>query len=101
MLLLKKKLHGLKQASDNWYDILIAGLGIRGFYESVADPCEFLKGSNNKTASYLSSSSECTFAGSGHPLKGPAITLTERGNAIIDHFRKYNSDIIILVYVDD
>jgi hypothetical protein len=100
VLLLKKKLYGLKQASANWYDMLKEGLQIRGFHESVADPCVFLKGSNG-TASSLRSRSECTFTGSDHPLKGQARALMEGGNAIINQFRKDNADIIVLVYVDD
>ena len=100
VLLPKKNIYGLNQDSANLYDMLEEGLQIRGFHESVADPCVFLKGSNDKTASSLRSRSKCTFAGSGHPLKGPACTLMEGGNTIIDHFRKDNADIIVLVYVD-
>ena len=73
---------------------------LRGFHEPVANPCMFLKGSNENAASKLSSS-ECTFAGNGHPPRGPSRTLTSGGSAIIDQFRKDNEDIIVLVYVDD
>ena len=45
VLRLRKSLYGLKQASANWYDMLRKGLEIRGFKESVADPCVFI----NKT----------------------------------------------------
>ena len=96
VLMLKKIVYALKQASNNWYDMLKKGLQIRGFRESVAGSCVFLKGPNKKTASKLSSS-KCTFAGSGHPSKGPARTLMEGGNAIIDQFRKDNVGIIVLV----
>ena len=64
--------------------MLKEGLQIRAFRESVADPCVFHKGSNEKTASKLSSSSECTFDGSGHPLKGRARPLMEGDHVIID-----------------
>ena len=43
VLRLRKSLYGLKQASANWYDMLRKGLEIRGFKESVADPCVFIK----------------------------------------------------------
>ena len=42
VLRLIKSLYGLKQASANWYDMLKKGLEIRGFKESVADPCVFI-----------------------------------------------------------
>ena len=45
VLLLKKSLYGLKQASANWYDKLKNSLQLRGFHESVANPCVFIKGS--------------------------------------------------------
>ena len=44
LLCLKCSLYGLKQASANWYDMLKKGLQRRGFQESVADPCVFLRG---------------------------------------------------------
>ncbi len=40
---LKSSLYGLKQASANWYDCLKKGLERRGFKESKADPCVFIK----------------------------------------------------------
>ena len=43
VLELKKSLYGLKQASSNWYECLKKGLERRGFKESLADPCVFLK----------------------------------------------------------
>jgi len=43
LLRLKRSLYGLKQASANWYDMLKKGLQRRGFQESVADPCVFLR----------------------------------------------------------
>ena len=43
VLRIRKSLYGLKQASANWYDMLNKGLEIRGFKESVADPCVFIK----------------------------------------------------------
>ena len=45
VLLLKKNLYGLKQAANSWYDMLKKGLKLRGFSESVADPCIFIKSS--------------------------------------------------------
>ena len=43
VLKLNRSLYGLKQASMNWYDMLKKGLEERGFKESVADPCVFMK----------------------------------------------------------
>ena len=43
VLELKKSLYGLKKASSNWYECLKKGLERRGFKESLADPCVFLK----------------------------------------------------------
>ena len=43
VLELRRSLYGLKQASANWYDMLKKGLHLRGFQESVADPCVFLR----------------------------------------------------------
>lgn len=40
---LKSSLYGLKQSSANWYDCLKKGLERRGFVESKADPCVFMK----------------------------------------------------------
>ena len=45
VLLLKKNLYGLKQASANWYDMLKTALQLRDFTESLADPCVFIQGS--------------------------------------------------------
>ena len=43
VLRLRKSLYSLKQASANRYDMLKKGLEIRGFKESVTDPCVFIK----------------------------------------------------------
>ena len=43
VLRLRKSLYGLKQASANWYCMLRKGLQLRGFAESIADPCIFIK----------------------------------------------------------
>ena len=43
VLALKKSLYGLKQASSNWYECLKKGLERRGFKESAANPCVFMK----------------------------------------------------------
>ena len=43
VLRLRKSLYGLKKASADWYDMLKKGLEIRGFKDSVADPCVFIK----------------------------------------------------------
>ena len=44
VLKLNSSLYGLKQASANWYDTLKLALQLRGFNESVAGPCVFIKG---------------------------------------------------------
>ncbi|MCP4479271.1 MAG: hypothetical protein GY818_14390 [Planctomycetaceae bacterium] len=41
VLRLRKSLYGLKQASANWHEMLKKGLILRGFKESLADPCVF------------------------------------------------------------
>ena len=43
VLRLRKSLYGLKQASSNWYSCLKEALEKRGFKESLADPCVFMK----------------------------------------------------------
>ena len=43
VILLKKSLYRLKQASNNWYSHLKAILERRGFRESLANPCIFIK----------------------------------------------------------
>ena len=43
MISLKSSLYGLKQSSANWCDCLKKGLERRGFRESKADPCVFMK----------------------------------------------------------
>ena len=43
LISLKSSLYGLKQSSANWYDCLKKGLERRGFRESKADTCVFMK----------------------------------------------------------
>ena len=43
LISLKSSLYGLKQSISNWYDCLKKGLERRGFCESKADPCFFMK----------------------------------------------------------
>ena len=43
LISLKYSLYGLKQSSANLYDYLEKGLERRGFRESKADPCVFMK----------------------------------------------------------
>ena len=43
VLKLKKSLYGLKNASANWHQFLKKGLELRGFTESKADCCVFIK----------------------------------------------------------
>jgi hypothetical protein len=42
LLLLKKNLYGLKQASFNWHQKLKTALEERHFVESLSDPCVFI-----------------------------------------------------------
>ena len=80
VLLLKKNLYGLKQAANSWYDMLKEGLRLRGFTESVADPCVFVKSS---------------------AAASPALQTPNKGSHVINNFRKQNDTVIVLVYVDD
>src|SRR6056300_1305894 len=43
LLLLKKNLYGLKQASYNWHQKLKTALEDRKFVESLSDPCVFIR----------------------------------------------------------
>ena len=43
LISLKSSLYEHKQSSANWYDCLKKGLERRGFRESKADPCVFMK----------------------------------------------------------
>ena len=43
MISLKSLLYGLKQSSANWYDCMKKVLEHRGFRESKAGPCVFMK----------------------------------------------------------
>ena len=86
VLLLKKNLYGLKQASANWYDMLKKGLNLRGFKESVADPCVFVKGSG--TSSH----------GTGD--KNLPVS-TSRVHQSVEDFKRECKDVIVLTYVDD
>ena len=45
-LCLKKSLYGIKKAFSHWHIMIKKVLEIRGFKESVADPCVFIKQSN-------------------------------------------------------
>ena len=95
LLRLKKSLYGLKQASANWHEMLKGGLELRGFEESVADPCVFIKGpvdeldstATQPTATQAQSSIESSTAQSS-------------ANAIAS-FKHSTSNVIVLVYVDD
>ena len=49
----RQSLHGLKQASANWYDMLKQGLTLWGFNESIADPCIFIKQNDSKPQSLI------------------------------------------------
>ena len=101
LLLLRKSLYGLKQASANWHDMLKKGLELRGFKESVADPCVFIKG----VAQDNSSTSDATFANTSN-VSNEVPHSMPKGNAspandVIAHFRDAASNVIVLVYVDD
>eukprot|EP00984_Skeletonema_dohrnii_P036409 scaffold37345_cov344-Skeletonema_dohrnii-CCMP3373.AAC.1 len=56
LLRLRKSLYGLKQASANWHEYLKKGLQLRGFDESVADPCVFFKGTNVQNGAQVTDS---------------------------------------------
>ena len=43
LISLKSSLYGLKQSSANWYDCLKKGIERRGFRDSKANPCVFMK----------------------------------------------------------
>jgi hypothetical protein len=114
LLRLRKSLYGLKQASANWHEMLKNGLQLRGFKESVADPCVFIKGaaeastsastsiagaeaisnsSNSNIAAGPSASSISNDAVSGHSAGSP--------NNATTTFRNSCSNVMVLVYVDD
>ena len=121
VLRLKKSLYGLKQASANWYDMLKKGLELRGFQESLADPCVFLKKSaaitntlanannsprpsedvrtrSDNKPSHLETGPRCTESGNIRPSE---VASTKPGNSAINAFKTSSSDVIVLVYVDD
>ena len=95
VLLLKKNLYGLKQASANWYDMLKTALQLRGFTESVADPCVFIKGSVTSTPK----NSENTNAPGINNARSGATSRVHR--PVIEDFKCECKDIIVLTYVDD
>ena len=116
VLRLRKSLYGLKQASANWYDMLKKGLELRGFKESIADPCVFIKDSQSKVVSSTNNGKLPTFSesnpsktfpiGADSVIQGPAHGSTysstiKRKYQSIDKFRSQSSDILVLVYVDD
>ena len=43
VLKLNKPLHGIKQESANWLDLIKKGLKIRGYHKSQVDPCVFYR----------------------------------------------------------
>jgi hypothetical protein len=88
VLRLRKSLYGLKQASANWYDMLRKGLQLRGFAESIADPCVFIKqeqkGASNVAATTLPSgeASDRGVTISEHSIRGTSIDgVTTSNNA--------------------
>jgi len=97
VLRLRKSLYGLKQASANWYDMLKTGLELRGFKESIADPCVFVKSSgingNGNTTTLNEPSTNQTA-----PVT-PSSESTQNG--YISRFIRYSNDVLVLVYVDD
>jgi hypothetical protein len=113
VLCLKKSLYGLKQASANWHDMLKRGLELRGFEESIADPCVFIfKDQDNPTKHCLLK--DKTFK--PNPLEGRKTQKAE-GNSVhvtneslapikasfnsIRDFKESTAAIIVLVYVDN
>ena len=80
VLHLKKNLYGLKQAANSWYDMLTEGLNLRGFSESVADPCVFMKSS---------------------AAAQPSTQTPSKASHTINCVRKQSDTVIILVHVDD
>ena len=104
VLRLRKSLYGLKQASANWYDMLRTGLQLRGFRESIADPCVFVKSgspndSNLHTGATLFEDGR-TF-NSIEESKSPCTATINYSHQQIAKFIKYSSDILVLVYIDN
>ena len=80
VLCLRRSLYGLKQASANWYDMLKQGLTLRGFKESIADPCVFIKqNGSNATGGTSTLSSDDT-----HPRGGTSVSSNDVTNPQID-----------------
>ena len=40
---MNKSLHGISQASENWFDLLKTGLESSGYYQSQFDSCLFYR----------------------------------------------------------
>ena len=98
LLLLRKSLYGLKQASANWHELLKKALALRGFKESVADPCVFIKSDVQHTAVANKLQELKTVPSNGIPQGAGNASPSE--NAIA-RFRDEVSNVIVLVYVDD
>ena len=96
VLLLRKSLYGLKQASANWYDKLKRSLQLRGFHESVADPCVFVKDGD----AFTSPSAGATVQ-KDSSNRNPRSGSCGNGSNIIEQFRNSSGGIIVLTYVDD
>jgi len=100
VLRLRRSLYGLKQASANWYEKLKAGLELRGFSESVADPCVFIKGAADKSgATNQSAGIPSTNQPAGIPSKAESPIASIQDYVL--RFKNNSSDILVLVYVDD
>ena len=97
MLLLKKKLYGLKQASANWHEMLKGGLELQGFKESTADPCVFIKSTVASSGGGGSTVNGAVTGRDGSSATPAAVVHRDPGMECINRFRDMSFDVIVLV----